>query len=158
MLGSVEQNAAVEFASFQDYADSLLTDLFALYEDSLDKVIVVGAIPNTRYDCLVRPVYLFASCTTDSVTSRAFEFNERARSYFAEHGIDFFEPTDYFCDDLRCRVVTDDGHPIYSDSHHLSKRGSQLVIPGLLAAINSKRRSLEARNPAGSRATPVGGL
>ena len=105
------------------------------------RLIVIGQVPTTNgidpLDVLTRPKLLHIDFTTTLQTSQLRtdirSFNEALRDFGKQSGAyEFLDPTEVLCDGDLCINLDDDNFPLYSDTTHLSTRGSKSVIDQLL--------------------------
>jgi peptidoglycan/LPS O-acetylase OafA/YrhL len=129
----------------EDILTSLL-ELKTVVGDS--ELLVIGQVPSTNklntYDIVTRPNldlwfgdeydwFLFADRNPIYVA-----FNQKLK-HLAEtsQAFTFLDPFEVFCDETQCRNLTATSELIYSDTHHLSKIGSVMVIEHFKYEINA---------------------
>jgi peptidoglycan/LPS O-acetylase OafA/YrhL len=143
-IGYVNTDLEQETDSFEEYVELLLADLLLFYGDNGQKIIFIGAIPNAKNECFNFPKYFNLNCGRSKKgplkpsVINAFLFNKYARKFLEAHDVTFVDPTSFYCDEQDCKSETEDGYPIYSDKHHLSKEGSNLIVPTLVGLIDKR--------------------
>jgi len=131
--------APAETAVFERTAHEVLTALLA----SGKRVVLLLDVPNLNFNiqhCVFDPAAADGEpsvppgCDFDR---RAFEarnapYDQVMAGIVAAHpGIRVFDPRSVLCDDAVCHAMRA-GHPLYFDSDHLSRRGTDLVVARLL--------------------------
>ncbi|HCR4033384.1 TPA: hypothetical protein OOF45_003424, partial [Morganella morganii] len=106
------------------------------------KYIIIGLPPKAEsysyYQCMARkslPINRLVTnteCPT-SFTANSNEINLALKNKLeANPNVIFIDPYDALCQNNKCRLIDDDGYPIYSDDAHLSIYGAELVGNKLL--------------------------
>lgn len=104
---------------------------------------IIGMVQGTKevtYECLAKnqlplPKLLNNNCpsTQDYKSTRE---NKILEDWTKKHRNMFFiNPNDFLCKNKRCLVLDNKNQPIYSDRGHLSKYGSDIVLPELIKSI-----------------------
>lgn len=154
-FGPSEGAGGVEIALLPDGRFSGGSSLMDGYFERLDasvaafrqagkRVVLVLPVPEVGYDVpttlalmlrkgadpasFVRPYSMFQS--------RQAEISSRLSRIADIHGASLVAPEKALCDGLECRVVEGD-RPLYYDDDHLSLVGASLLLPGIIAAIQS---------------------
>ena len=121
---------------------------------NLENIIVIGQVPEfyssygDALSCYARPQIIVKKNCENFLNKEIYSsnyslkenhrfkqkkiLNQNLKKYASFRGennfnIIFFDPFDYFCEELKCEQVID-GNLIYSDSTHLSKYGSNYLI------------------------------
>lgn len=139
--------------------EDVIAGLLALKREIGDApLVVIGNVPTTNgidlYDAFTRPWPVqryvndpskYASSTPDD---RYRAFNEVLRRASQDTGaFTFLDPFDVLCDDGACRNLDDNNRLLYSDTAHLSKVGSRLVVSNFLPTLNIALASTSRQSP-----------
>jgi hypothetical protein len=101
------------------------------------KLIIVGDVPGSSFvpaECFgqLRWFPISSSCTVQDPVNRhkaSIAINKILAKYAKQQRNTYFiNSYDAFCSDQFCRSVSATGVPYYSDSSHLSKTGSDVLI------------------------------
>ncbi|MCI3205730.1 MULTISPECIES: acyltransferase family protein [Pandoraea] len=129
------------------------------------KFIIVGDVPgSSKYrvlSCIAhlkwfpRPLCLPEQSRLEH--QAALNVNKVLRAYAETHrGVFFIDPYDAFCNETTCRNVDSDGMPLYSDIHHLTQAGSELLFARIsdhiMRIIGKQSVSANTETP---RSTPM---
>lgn len=137
----------LSFATEADYAEFLFGKIEQIRTElgRGRRVFLVGTVPGSgnsyaATDCLLRPVLAKAECSKNldfpAEQGSGFAFGSLLKQYAEENGVGYIDPYATFCDEATCRPVMN-GRLLYSDGSHLSKDGSVLLAPGVIAAVNA---------------------
>lgn len=106
------------------------------------KYIIIGLPPKTKsysyYQCMARKSLPINKLVTNtecpaSFTANSNEINLALKNKLeANPNVIFIDPYDALCQNNKCRLIDDNGYPIYSDDAHLSIYGAELVGNKLL--------------------------
>ncbi|WP_447801181.1 acyltransferase family protein [Pseudomonas kilonensis] len=116
------------------------------------QLILVGNVPGAGspdvIGCFTRPKYLPVDCASKLVRREA-DIPTRSGNLILEeyagskYGVTYLNPYQAFCSGGYCRAIGDDG-VFYSDTYHLSKRGSIEFVRhfegDILGALNQKAK------------------
>ena len=131
--------APAETAVFERTAHDVLMALLA----SGKRVVLLLDVPNLNFNiqhCVFDPAAADGEPSVPpgcGFDRRAFEarsapYDQVMAGIVAAHpGLRVFHPSSVLCDDSVCHAMRD-GHPLYFDSDHLSRRGTDLVVARLL--------------------------
>jgi len=105
------------------------------------KFLLIGEFPGaSKYQvglCVVKmkwfpPISNSSSCLAEQSrldNKAAIEINDVLQRYAKENeGVYFINPYDVFCNEATCRNLDDNGYPLYSDSDHLTRVGSDYFM------------------------------
>ena len=111
-------------------------------------LVLIGEVPGSGgkklYDLFSRPELLFKNSNLKKHLNSPMpedkkKFNEFLSEVASSHdGIDLLKPSSVLCQHDYCRNTDENNRLIYSDTSHLSKYGSRLVIKGLSSEILNK--------------------
>lgn len=101
------------------------------------KLFIVGNPPGSQslvFECKAKeqlPVYKFLKSSCDEFNiKKESNINNILKKWAGNYdNVYFIDPSVVLCDENKCRIQTNDGEPIYSDFHHLSIYGAQIVGP-----------------------------
>ena len=107
------------------------------------KIIVIGQAPGAMkipFDCLQKPGADEKKCNLALSYNRfealGYHFNQYFLHYFSKDSqVLFLNPYDVLCDAQVCPVI-ENGVPLYSDNHHLSKLGFDKEVDYFIDEIN----------------------
>jgi peptidoglycan/LPS O-acetylase OafA/YrhL len=156
----IGKNAAENFIMESTRAEEAGLSKAALFERGLERTIVALQqagkrvvlfvdVPELDFmpeRCLDRPMRLFATATTKQcsiekarVTARTQEYRAVLKKLAQRHpNVRIFDPTAYLCDADTCYAGTAE-MLYYRDSHHLSQRGSEMLMQHFSAWLKEQR-------------------
>lgn len=148
----IEDNKLDEIS--RQYMDKIKSIILNDKFKNLENIIVIGQVPEfyssygDALSCYARPQIIVKKNCENFLNKEIYSsnyslkenhrfkqkkiLNQNLKKYASFRGennfnIIFFDPFDYFCEELKCEQVID-GNLIYSDSTHLSKYGSNYLI------------------------------
>ncbi|MCA0405690.1 MAG: acyltransferase [Proteobacteria bacterium] len=130
----VKGDASAHHAAFAARFASTLAMLAARKAD----VRIIGPVPEFPFDVLQRASRALMRGQMPDLSVPRADFAARQRAVFpvlAGAGVPVFAAHQGLCDASRC-IATQDGVPLYGDSNHLSARGSSLITPIILRALD----------------------
>ncbi len=63
--------------------------------------------------------------------------NQKMRKALAEHGVHYYAPYEYLCDNTKCDVSDPDGHTLYFDNAHFTNDVGQILADSLKDKLRS---------------------
>jgi hypothetical protein len=63
--------------------------------------------------------------------------NQKMRKALAEHGVHYYAPYEYLCDNTKCDVSDPDGHTLYFDNAHFTNDVGQILADSLKGKLRS---------------------
>ena len=130
------------FDSLQEYAVFLASEIDKVANYlGRDRIIIIGQVHRfggngNPLSCISTPIVI-DHCKT--VRGRfAYRFNLLFEKELKARGLPFLSPTAVMCEDkLKCLKRGENKLPLFSDSHHLSIWGSELVVNGFKESLES---------------------
>ena len=130
------------FDSLQEYAIFLASEIDKVANYlGRDRIIIIGQVHRfggngNPLSCISTPIVI-DHCKT--VRGRfAYRFNLLFEKELKARGLPFLSPTAVMCENkLKCLNVGENKLPLFSDSHHLSIWGSELVVNGFKESLES---------------------
>ena len=129
------ENEVAELDSMEQFVSFVIEELENTKKAlQIDKLVVIGGVPRfgrrgSPFDCVDRPVFDPECLVSNEGESRLKyhkEFNDLMSQRLGKD-ILFLDPYSALCADGECVNFTGE-FPIYSDSDHLSERGSRFVV------------------------------
>lgn len=106
------------------------------------KYIIIGLPPKVEnysyYQCMARKSLPINRLVTNTECPASFTANSNEINLVLKNTLEanpnviFIDPYDALCQNNKCRLIDDNGYPIYSDDAHLSIYGAELVGNKLL--------------------------
>lgn len=134
--------------------DENMTVMFAELDEMVQalgknrRVYMIGTLQGSSeisYECLGKyqlpvPAMLGSACQAEQPRNR-IEVNERLRDWAKKHvNVMVIDANDFLCSNGQCRVLTEQGKPVYSDTGHLSIYGAEMVFPHVMELIRTNDR------------------
>ena len=132
----------IAFDSLQEYAVFLASEIDKVANYlGRDRIIIIGQVHRfggngNPLSCISTPIVI-DHCKT--VRGRfAYRFNLLFEKELKARGLPFLSPTAVMCENkLKCLNIGENKLPLFSDSHHLSIWGSELVVNGFKESLES---------------------
>ena len=135
---------AIEFASYDDYYTYITGKLDEIKRAIGDRrLVIVGTVPGSgtsasSIDCILRPSLAKFACQKAAAwpieKSNGYTINRILEAWASRNRVEYLAFYDDLCKDDVCNAVAD-GNLLFSDANHLSKAGSILVGPTLVAQL-----------------------
>ncbi|MFK7828304.1 MAG: acyltransferase family protein [Congregibacter sp.] len=105
-----------------------------------EKLFILGSTSNVRLGCekqKFRPFAIGSDCYSDDDTYESVQNFWKAAQQFESSGVNFIFPHKILCGEKRCETAEQNGEVLYFDNHHLSAKGSALVVEKIAERLSS---------------------